>query len=111
MGVSFNSRSFPEGAVSAFLSAVELAESSTSNTPNDFLDRFRIIPTSQNISGHNKAGLFNTISSYTSRINRPEIVAQKAQSLLFPEDPITLERANTHRPDAALTLGACLMAG
>ncbi len=109
MAVSFLSPSVPDEMASTILSVAELALPRLSHQPNDFLGRFRVIQATPIAFNRQHAGILGEIGSYTRQIYQPELVEQRAQSLLFPQNPITLERVVNHHPDTALTLGACLM--
>lgn len=109
MAISFHSQGFPIEIAASLLSTAELASPHYSLQPNDFLGRFRLIPQTRSTPSQATDGILGEIGRYTRQIYRPEIVEQRAQSLLFPQNPITLERSVDHHPDTPFALGACLM--
>lgn len=109
MAIDLNSSSFPEGMFSNLLSMAEWGYPRFSHQPNDFLARFSLMKTPGTSLTYQELGILGKIGKYTQGLYKAENIEQRAQSLIFPNQPITLETQTKHHPDSSLALGACLL--
>lgn len=101
--------SFLPELIPNFISAGLVAEGDAAQKRPEFLRQFIIVrrqlpPTLEG----NQHGLFAQITDYTYRLNRPAVVHEQAESLIYNNQPIDLSRSRRIEGDARLALGLCL---